>query len=205
MFMRFGVIVGSHRKNSQSTKVSKFVLSELKKLHPESTAFVLDLHENPLPLWDESRWADDGKLKKLWNPIASELSECDSFVIITPEWSGMVTPGLKNFFLNCDFELAHKPATIVAVSSGRGGSYPVAELRMSSYKNTHICYIPEHAIVQKVEDVLNDDVFDEEKKDDFYIKNRISYCLEVLGAYSQAFKEMREKTTVDMKKYPYGM
>ncbi len=45
---------------------------------------------------------------------------------------------------------------IVAVSSGAGGAYPVAELRMSSYKNSRICYIPEQIIIRDVENVLNE-------------------------------------------------
>jgi hypothetical protein len=39
---------------------------------------------------------------------------------------------------------------IIAVSGGAGGgAYPVAELRMSSYKNSRICYLPEHLIVRQ--------------------------------------------------------
>ncbi len=63
-----------------------------------------------------------------------------------------VPAGLKNFFLMFSrFELGHKPAMIVAVSSGDGGAYPVAELRMSSYKNNRICYIPEQLNLRNVE------------------------------------------------------
>ena len=54
--------------------------------------------------------------------------------------------------------LAHKPALIIAVSSSDGGAYPVAELRMSSYKNTRICDISEQIIARHVESVLNDDL-----------------------------------------------
>ena len=67
----------------------------------------------------------------------------------------MVPAGLKNFFLCFGRnELAHKPGLIVGVSSADGGVYPVAELRMSSYKNSRICYIPEQLIVRNVESVL---------------------------------------------------
>ena len=43
--------------------------------------------------------------------------------------------GLKNFFLLFgQNELGQKPALMVTVSSGDGGAYLVAELRMSTYK-----------------------------------------------------------------------
>ena len=58
------------------------------------------------------------------------------------------------------FQLGHKPALIVTVSSADGGAYPVAELRMSSYKNNRICYLPEHVILRNVERILNDDAKD---------------------------------------------
>ena len=68
----------------------------------------------------------------------------------------MATPGVKNFLLNCTAdEVGHKPALIVTVSATRGGSYPVAELRMSGYKNNRLTWLPEHVIVQHVEQNLN--------------------------------------------------
>ena len=42
--------------------------------------------------------------------------------------------------------MAHKPGLIVTVSAGLGGSYPVTELRISSHKNTRLCYIPDHVL-----------------------------------------------------------
>ena len=68
----------------------------------------------------------------------------------------MVPAALKNFFLLYRAELVDKLGLIVSVSTGAGGAYPGAELRMSSYKNTHLWYIPEHVIVRGVRDLFND-------------------------------------------------
>jgi NAD(P)H-dependent FMN reductase len=204
--MKYGIIIGSHRKKSQSTKVGKFVANHLKKVDKTAKTYVLDLAGNPLPFWDEDRWKSGSKINKQWAPYSHQLKGCDAFVIVSPEWSGMVPAGLKNFFLHCDTnELAHKPALIVTVSAGRGGSYPVAELRMSSYKNTHICYIPEHVIVQNVKDVLNDTKLDESNKADAYIKKRLEYSLKVLREYGKAFSKISNNKVLDYKNYPYGM
>ena len=46
-------------------------------------------------------------------------------------------------------EFAHKPGLIVSISSGNGGAYPISELRSSSYKNSHILWIPENIIIRK--------------------------------------------------------
>ena len=194
--MKYGIIIGSHRKKSQSTKVGKYIEGLV-----DAKTYVLDLRTNPIPLWDDSMWEEGSKLREKWQPYSKELTGCDAFIIVSPEWSGMVPAGLKNFFLYCKTELAHKPALIVTVSSGRGGSYPVAELRMSSYKNTHLCYIPEHVIVRDVENVLNDTEINENDKADAYIKKRIVYALSVLAEYTTRLKGMN----IDLKEFPYGM
>ena len=65
--------------------------------------------------------------------------------MISPEWAGMAPAHLKNFLLMCDGgELAHKPAQLIGVSSGMGGAYPIAELRMSGYKNNFLMWLPDH-------------------------------------------------------------
>ena len=200
--MKIGIIVGSHRLKSESTKTSKFVDFWLKK--KGLLTYILDLRKNPLPLWDETKWENDGKLTKFFKPYSDKLKECAGFVIIAPEWSGMVPAGLKNFFLYCDKnELAHKPAMIIGISSGRGGHYPVAELRMSSYKNTKICYIPDHVVVAFVEEMLNDFDLKNGTDDDQYIKNRIVNSLDILASYSKAFIDIRK--TKDLNQYPNGM
>ena len=116
----------------------------------------------------------------------------------------MVPPGLKNFFLLCGADvLAHKPGLIVTVSAGLGGSYPVNELRTSSYKNTRLCYIPDHVIVRNVGQVLKGEQPADEHDD--ALRNRITYSLRVLLEYAKALKLVRDSGVVDLKTFPYGM
>ena len=85
--------------------------------------------------------------------------------MVVPEYGGMSTPNSKNFFLLFNFfffffffllngELFHKPGLIVSISSGNGGAYPISELRSSSYKNSHIMWIPENIIIRNVNQFL---------------------------------------------------
>jgi NAD(P)H-dependent FMN reductase len=205
--MKTTIIVGSHRNESQSTKVGEYIGHILSETYPTDEQYIFNLKNNPLPLWSEDKWEEgETEIKKLWKPISQELKTADSFIIISPEWSGMVPAGLKNFFLMCDKqELAHKPALIISVSASRGGRYPIAELRMSSYKNTRICYIPDHVIIEHVNDVLNDTKIDESNKSDFYIKQRLNYSLNILHTYATAFVQIRESDVFNHKKFPHGM
>jgi len=204
--MNITIVSGSHRKDSQSIKIAKAIKRALKPLKQCDEANIFDLANNPLPLWHEGIRNNGKKSKSLLASISEKLAFSDAFIIISPEWHGMVPAGLKNFFLMWGKgELAHKPALIVTVSCGDGGSYPVAELRMSSYKNNRICYLPEHLIIRNVESVFNDNEIDNNSSSQEYFENRLDYCLKQLLTYSKAFKQIRESDAVSIKKYGSGM
>lgn len=201
--MKIAVVSGSHRADSESDRVARFLIHRLGTLGTESIYF-LSLAGNPLPLWDESIWADSPEWTSRWEPVAEELESADGIVVVTPEWSGMVPAGLKNFFLLCGTKvLAHKPGLIVAVSASLGGSYPVAELRMSSYKNSRLCYIPEHVIIRNVGSVLKGDTPSGDH--DAAIRARIDYALKLLVEYAKALVAVRASGVIDQQSFPYGM
>lgn len=203
--MKITIISGSHRKPSQSEKVARYIEQTLQQEHGVDT-WLYPLADNPLPLWDQSLWEDNPEWNQRLAPIREQLTSSDGFVIVSPEWHGQVPAGLKNFFLLFNrFDLGHKPAMIVAVSSADGGSYPVAELRMSSYKNNRICYIPEQVIVRNVETVLNENAEDNNPEADGYFRERISWSLGVLKAYAAAMKPMRDSAQVHHDKFGNGM
>jgi NAD(P)H-dependent FMN reductase len=162
---------------------------------------------NPLPLWDEGIWSGDEQWQQTLAPLSEELKSCDGFVVVSPEWHGMVPAGLKNFFLmwTAGGELAHKPALIVTVSTADGGSYPIAELRMSSYKNSRICYLPEHLIIRYVDTVFNDDPAQNKPDAQKYFEDRLAYCLAMLKEYALAFRQIRGSGKTTLETYTSGM
>jgi NAD(P)H-dependent FMN reductase len=204
--MKIGIIVGSHRQHSQSSKVARSVAAKLTAMTECQSVFTFDLAGNPLPLWDEGVWENTEDWQAELTPLMSELSRCDGFVVISPEWSGMVPAGLKNLFLLCaNGELANKPAYIIGVSAGEGGTYPVAELRSSSYKNSRICYIPEHLIVRRVEKVFNDNAENNDERSHNYLSSRMDFGLAMLCTYAAALAPARRSGALDIGDYPHGM
>lgn len=202
--MKYAIIAGSHRPQSQSGKVARFIAARLQALNPEASSYVLDLGKTPLPLWDEGIWNNDPKILDIWKPVSAELANSDAAIVIAPEWGGMVPAALKNLFLLAgDGCLYHKPGLIVGVSASRNGAYPVAELRMSSYKNTHLQYISEHVIVRFVGDMLNGEAAQSE--DDASLRKRLDYSLAVLAEYAKALKLVRDSGVLDRKGFPFGM
>lgn len=205
--MKIGIICGSHRANSQSGKVARYIENALLVQGLCESTWLYDLADNPLPLWDESIWAGDAQWRQTLTPLSEELKSCDGFVVVSPEWHGMAPAGLKNFFLmwTAGGELAHKPALIVTVSTADGGSFPIAELRMSSYKNSRICYLPEHLIIRYVDTVFNENPEHNKPDAQEYFDRRLAYCLEMLREYALAFTQIRESGKTSLEIYTSGM
>jgi len=204
--MKISIISGSHRHNSQSEKVARHIEKNLTGENIADQVWLYSLAGNPLPLWDEEVWNKSRAWETLLKPLRKELIDSDGFVFIAPEWHGQVPAGLKNFFLLFGkYELGHKPAMIVTVSSGDGGSYPVAELRMSSYKNNRICYIPDHVIVRNVESVLNENPKDNDASTDAYFRERIDWNLRLLVEYAKALGSVRNSGLAFHDKFGNGM
>ncbi len=204
--MKISIISGSHRNPSQSEKVARHIEKTLANEFEDIDPWLYALADNPLPLWDQTLWENNADWDQRLAPIKQQLIESDAFVIVSPEWHGQVPAGLKNFFLLFGrFELGHKPALIVTVSSADGGAYPVAELRMSSYKNNRLCYIPEQVILRNVEKVLNEKAEDNDADADSYFKERITWALGILRGYAVALKTMRVSTEIHRDKFGNGM
>ena len=204
--MKICIISGSHRQDSQSAKVAGFIQRTLEEKQLCDQTWLFSLAENPLPLWDEGIWNGDPAWRERLAPIHQQFRESDGLVVVSPEWHGQVPAGLKNLFLMLGKDqVGHKPALITTVSAGDGGAYPVAELRMSSYKNNRLCYIPEQIIVRHVESVLNADPARNDPQADAYFRARIGYALGILREYALALRQVRSSGACDSDEFKNGM
>ena len=184
MSRHIALIAGSSQQARQRAKVAHWLAASLQRRGSETS--VIALGQLPLPLWPEP---DD---KGVWPELSATLRSADALVVISPEWHGMASPALKNLFMYAGRrELAHKPALLVGVSGGQGGSYPLAELRASSYKNCRLCYLPEHLIVRHVEQVMNPG--EPTSEDDQRIRVRADWAMDLLLDYTDAMAPLHER------------
>ena len=199
--MKISIISASHRINSESKKISDFLKNHLLNLNNNLDIFSLDLAKSSLPLWSPDKKNGEGVWGETWNSISKNLESSDGFILVVPEYGGMATPAAKNIFLLCgNGEFSHKPGLIVSVSSGNGGAYPIAELRSSSYKNTHIMWIPENIIIRNVEE-FNPGSHGKNIPD--WLDDRIDYVLNLLLAYASNMKPLR--TIINRRDFGNGM
>ncbi len=199
--MKISIISASHRINSQSKKISDILHNNLLNIKSDLDIYDLDLAEKLLPLWSTDKKNGQGVWGDTWNSISNNLNKSEGFILVVPEYGGMATPSAKNIFLLCgNGEFAHKPGLIVSVSSGNGGAYPISELRMSSYKNTHIMWIPENIIIRNVEE-FNPGAHGNNIPE--WLEDRIDYVLKLLLAYASNMKPLRE--IINRKDFGNGM
>ena len=199
--MKISIISTSHRKNSQSKRISNIFKNFILEIYNSTECFNLDMFDSKIPAWTSDKKENvnfwDRKLKK----ISSELTASDGFIFVVPEYGGMATPNSKNFFLVFNNgELFHKPGLIVSISSGNGGAYPISELRSSSYKNSHIMWIPENIIIRNVEQ------FSPGKHGELippWIDDRIKYSCDLLLKYSEYLKPIQKY--INRKDFSNGM
>ena len=199
--MNISIISASHRINSQSKKISDILHSNLLKINSDLDIYNLDLGDKSLPLWLPDKKNGKGVWGDTWKSISDNLIKSDGFILVVPEYGGMATPAAKNIFLLCsNGEFAHKPGLIVSVSSGNGGAYPISELRSSSYKNTHVMWIPENIIIRNVEE-FNPGAHGDNIPE--WLDNRIDYVLKLFLAYSSNMRPLRD--IVNRKDFGNGM
>ena len=199
--MKISIISESHRKKTQSKKITGFIQNNLSKLYNKLDTIILDLADAGLPLWSPEKKDGKGIWGDTWSSISSNLNTSDGFILVVPEYGGMATPVAKNIFLLCgNGELAHKPGLIVSISSGNGGAYPISELRSSSYKNTHVMWVPENIIIRNVEE-FNPGAHGPNIPE--WLDNRIDYVLKLFLTYALNMKPIRE--IVNRKDFGNGM
>jgi NAD(P)H-dependent FMN reductase len=200
--MKVCIISSSNRIDSQSFKVSNYIQRYISSINHEGV--IIDFAKTKIKDWDQTFWGN-GEFDSNWTIVKRTLEQSDAIIFVVPEWDGTIPTALKNFFhLATRGEIANKPALIVSVSAGPNGVYPITELRSSCYKNSFVCYIPQHVIIRFVNDVLND-MNEFQNDNDKDIRERIQASLNVLIEYANNFINIRKSSAIQNYKYPYGM
>ena len=199
--MKLSIISTSHRKKSESKRVAVSLKKFIYEIDKTIECFIMDMFESDIPLWTTEKKQNAKFWENRYAKLSNMLNSSDGFIMVVPEYGGMSTPNSKNFFLLFNNgELFHKPGLLVSISSGNGGAYPISELRSSSYKNSHIMWIPENIIIRNVEQfspgnhgplIPN------------WMDNRINYTCKLLIKYAEFLKPIQN--FINRKDFGNGM
>lgn len=194
--MQITIISGSHSVDSQSARVADYLRSRLLDL-PLGCDVQVGLHDlgaEPLALWQPG-------IPGLNPQQANMCRSADAYILISPDWHGMATPALKNWFYFLEQAwMEHKPVLLVGVSSGQGGLYPIMDLRAFAFKNFRPCYLPEHLVIRDVRQQLpfEGDIAQP-------LGERIDYCLQLLAVYAAGLTQVRAQLPERSAAFAFGM
>jgi len=193
--MNILVISGSNRSGSESLKVSRWLAEQAK------TATLLDLHDLSLPLYDDS---DHPELSEKLDNLKQNLLQASAYVFVSPEWNGMMSLSLLNMLHYVEHEMAYKPVMLVGVSSGRGGTHPLDQMKLLGQKNRHYVISPENLVVSGVNQAFNDHNFDDSAAD-IVLKKRADYGLKILSELALALESVRKSDVLDFEQFSNGV
>ncbi len=217
--MNILVVSSSQRNESKSFNVAKYIQSNILDDMQDVDSSILDLSQHPFLLdhygisrEDEvqEKKGDSASLASNKDEVLSQLYACDAVVFIAPEWGGMIPPALVNLLLLTangsanGLPLGHKPAFAVGVSASGGGSNPISLLKGYAAKNSHLTWLPLHAIVQNVDDFLAQPWEPQSDSRFSQVQSRLFVGLKSLTIYAKQLSSVRDELVELSKVHPFG-
>jgi len=209
--MNILIVSASQRSNSKSLEVSKYVKTNILNNDKEYTSTILDLSLYPFLLDNYGIERNDEELLvKNKDLILTELYKSDAIIFIVPEWGGMIPPALVNLFLLSangsanGLPMGHKPAFVTGISASDGGVYPISLLKGYTAKNTHITWVPLHAVIKNVDLFLDHDWSPESSNRYSQIQSRLLVGIKSLIIYAHKLKDVRKELVELSTLHPFG-
>jgi NAD(P)H-dependent FMN reductase len=121
--MNIEIIAGSPRKESISIRLAKFLQKYLNE-NTDHEVHIIDVRDWELPPLQHVYQSVDKALESL-KPLAARMFAANAFILVTPEYNGSYTPGLKNLFDHFPKQV-HKTFAIATSSPGALGGIRAA-------------------------------------------------------------------------------
>ena len=209
--MNILLVSASQRASSKSYSVAQYIenniLSEIGKVN----STILNLSDYPLLLENYGvKASDDVALIQEKDEVLAKLYVCDAVVFIAPEWGGMIPPALVNLLLLTangsanGLPLGHKPAFAIGISASNGGSNPISLLKAYAAKNSHLTWLPLHAIIQNVDSFLAVGWSPGQGNRISEVQSRLLVGLKSLVIYAEQLARVRDELVLLSKVHPFG-
>ena len=211
MYLNILLVSSSQRDNSKSFDVAKYLQTNILNGMEGIKSSILDLSLYPFLLDHYGTGRDDLiSLANNKDEVLRLLYACDAVIFIVPEWGGMIPPALVNLLLLSangsanGLPLGHKPAFAIGVSASSGGSNPISLLKGYAAKNSHLTWLPLHAIIQNVEEFLNKKWNPSIDNRFTQVQSRLLVGIKSLVIYAEQLSGVREELVLLSKVHPFG-
>ena len=211
--MQILVVSGSHRASGKSGLVGEHVERVTRRECEDCNVKYMSLvdYSDLLYHYHEDRGSKiDERIEQQKRNLLTELYSSDGIVVISPEWGGMMTPLITNMMLLTargsagGFPLAHKPGLAIGVSEGSGGCYPISMLRGFASKNSQVCWLPFHVVIQNVDEFLAHEWSPGNENRFSVVQSRLLSSVKALRIYAMQLKPVRENLLTLSELHPYG-
>ncbi len=155
--MKLGIIVGTTRKNRQTTKEALWVATTAKAL-ADTEVELIDLADYPMPIFDEPispRYNPAREIDPTAQRYMDKLAAQDAYIFVTPEYNHSIPGVLKNSFDYLDFQMVRKPAAIV--SHGTVGGARAAMHLKEILSESKALPIPNFVALAHMSEVIDED------------------------------------------------
>lgn len=210
-FLNILIVSGSQRNSSMSFEVAKYIQRNIIEPFDDLTSTILDLSCYPFLLDHYGTGREDKiALANQKEAVLKKMYTCDAVIFVAPEWGGMLPPALVNLFLLSangsagGLPFGHKPAFAVGISASGGGANPVSLMKAYTAKNSHLAWLPLHAIIQNVNDFVETDwqpTLDERFSQ---VQSRLFVGIKSLTIYAKQLSSVREDLVELSKVHPFG-
>lgn len=211
IILKILLIASSQRADSKSFAVAQFVQKHLLNDKANIDSSILDISQFPFLLDHYGTGRDNAEsLAQNKAQVLAQLYACDAVVFIVPEWGGMIPPALVNLLLLTangsanGLPLGHKPAFAIGISASGGGSNPISLLKGYAAKNSHLTWLPLHAIIENVDDFLNQAWAPQLDNRVSQVQSRLSVGLQSLAIYAKQLANVRDELVELSKVHPFG-
>ncbi len=210
-YLNILLISSSQRADSKSADIAKYLQTNILNEMQGIESSILDLSLYPFLLDHYGAAQEDSTLlAQNKGQVLSQLYGCDAVIFIAPEWGGMIPPALVNLLLLSangsanGLPLGHKPAFAVGISASSGGSNPISLLKGYAAKNSHLTWLPLHAIIQNVDDFFKQQWAPELDNRFAQVQSRLLVGLKSLVIYANQLAAVRDELVELSKVHPFG-
>jgi azobenzene reductase len=172
--MKITLLAGSNRKNSTSTKLSRYIEQQLISKGHEATFF--DLYEKPIPFYnpDISLNTDLHLIE-----LKAIMLQSQAIILSTPDYHGSISGVLKNALDHLSF--AHFDSKVVLSISSAGGVVGMSSLTQlqTIIRNVHGINCPEWISIGSGQHGFTEDGAPEQVKVKERVHTTLQYFLRV--------------------------
>ena len=190
--MKTAILSGSVRNGRHSHKIAYYLERQLEDRGIK--ADLIDLRENPLPVFGEPTGQND-QLPGHVRDLGRRLDQADAILLVTPEYHGSFSGALKNALDYFWSEFSKKPIGVATASAGRMGGINASTQLQHVILSLGAYALPAKLIVPEISNAFYDESY--EPRNERIIKSTNKFLDEFLWLAEAVYLKKNPKDRLE--------